>query len=155
MLLRFIVGTSESNRLRPDNANQTHLVLASGKLILQKQGLARFRRAWCLITQKYWLPISWQSTHTVSIFSLQKNTTLTSGSGMQLGEQLKFLQLIFTVNRNSIQKKVSTLGRPCCRCCRHCCHRSRRRWRCRRRRRLSNSLTKVNKVFGRKNSEET
>ena len=80
---------------------------------------------------------------------------------MQLGEQLKFLQLIFTVNRNSIQKKVSTLGRPCGCCCRHCCHRSRRRCRCRRRRRRRrrrrqrNSLTKVNKVLGRKNSYET
>ena len=36
MLLRFINGTAQSSGQRLDNVNQTHLVLASGKLVLPK-----------------------------------------------------------------------------------------------------------------------
>ena len=37
MLLRFIAGTASNIGRRLDNVHQTHLVLASGKLVLQKR----------------------------------------------------------------------------------------------------------------------
>ena len=42
MLLRFIDGTAKNNELRLYNVNQTHLILASGKLVLQKRSLRQY-----------------------------------------------------------------------------------------------------------------
>ena len=39
MLLRFIDGTAWNSRQRLNNVNRTHLVLASGKLVLQKHSI--------------------------------------------------------------------------------------------------------------------
>ena len=39
MLLRFINGTAKNSRQRLDNVNQTHLVLAIGKLVQQKRSI--------------------------------------------------------------------------------------------------------------------
>ena len=36
MLLRFIEGAASNSGQRPENVNQTHQVLASGILVLQK-----------------------------------------------------------------------------------------------------------------------
>ena len=37
MLLRFIDGNTKNSRQRLDNVSQTHLALASGKLVLQNK----------------------------------------------------------------------------------------------------------------------
>ena len=50
MLLRFIGSTAYNSRLRLDNVNGTHLVQASGRLVLQKD--KKNFNSYCVLIKK-------------------------------------------------------------------------------------------------------